>query len=68
MSNMLSVRRDALRRAVVNDTQELRRAVGQLRSVVRQRADVPGHIARRPYPWLGGAFLVGMWLGSRAAN
>jgi len=59
-------RRDALRRAVTRDYVELRRAVSQLKAVVRERTDVPEHLARSPYPWIGGAFLLGLMLGARA--
>lgn len=66
MNTAITERRDALRRAVTRDYVELRRAVNQLQAVVRERADVPEHIARRPYPWIGGAFLLGLMLGARA--
>jgi len=66
VNTALTDRRDALRRAVTRDYVELRRAVRQLQTAVRDSADVPEHIARRPYAWIGGAFLLGLMLGARA--
>ncbi len=58
-------RRAQLRRAVQRDELRLRQALHGLNHVVTQRADVRENIAGRPYLWLTGGFLVGLWWGAR---
>jgi hypothetical protein len=44
---------------------EIARSVAELSAEVTARADWREWVRRRPSAILGGAFLVGLWLGSR---
>jgi hypothetical protein len=58
-------RRDALRDLVEEQETELHVAVGELEDVARRAIDARYWIRSRPFVWVGGAFLVGAWLGGR---
>jgi hypothetical protein len=36
--------------------------VDDLSAVAQRRLDLREHIAERPWAWLGGAFIAGLWL------
>ncbi len=42
-------------------------AVEELEHVARRAIDVRRWIQTRPLAWIGGAFLVGAWLGGRSS-
>lgn len=57
--------RQELLAAAARHEQELERAVVELKHAVRRPFAIGEHVARHPLPWLFGAALVGLWLGSR---
>lgn len=61
--------RDALVSSLERDEEELEQALGELKLAVRRPFAVGEHVARHigehPLPWLAGALLIGLWLGSR---
>jgi hypothetical protein len=59
----ISSERQALEHALERDARELRDALAELREAVRRDLDPRAHIARHPYAWLIGSFVLGMWLG-----
>jgi hypothetical protein len=59
------LRLDSLRELVEEQETELHVAVGQLEDVARRTIDARHWIRSRPFAWVGGAFLVGAWLGGR---
>ncbi|HVM95298.1 MAG TPA: hypothetical protein VMT89_02860 [Candidatus Acidoferrales bacterium] len=59
--------RDALRRSIERDEQELRAAVHDLTGAARAELGLAEHIQRAPLTWVAGGLLIGMWLGSRDA-
>ena len=61
-------RRDDLRQGIEHDEKEVRVAVQQLTGVARSQLDVTERIKKRPLAWALGAFLLGVWLGSRATR
>jgi hypothetical protein len=58
-------RLDVLRDLVEEKETELHVAVEELEEVARRAIDARYWIRSRPFAWVGGAFLVGMWLGGR---
>jgi hypothetical protein len=58
-------RLDVLRDLVEEQETELHVAVGDLEVVARRAIDARHWVRSRPYVWVGGAFLVGAWLGGR---
>ena len=59
--------RDDLLRSIERDHAEVRVAVQELTRAARSTLDVREHIKKFPLTWAIGAFLVGVWLGSRGA-
>lgn len=45
--------------------QELERALGDLKQAVQRPFAVGDRLAEHPWPFLMGAFLFGLWLGTR---
>ena len=45
--------------------QELERALGDLKQAVQRPFAVGDRLAEHPWPWLMGALLFGVWLGTR---
>ena len=66
MSGSAHERRDALRDRVEEQEHELHVALEDLEGVARRAFDVRRWIRARPALWIGGALLVGAWLGARA--
>jgi len=58
-------RLDALREGVEEQEHELHVALEELEGVARRAFDVRRWIRARPQLWIGGAFLVGAWIGVR---
>jgi hypothetical protein len=56
--------REALRQALEQHKEELRIAAQDLSIAARSWSDPSESIRLRPGAWLGGAFVVGLWLGS----
>lgn len=56
---------EVLRDLVEEQETELHVAVGELEEVARRVIDARHWIRSRPFLWMGGAFLVGVWLGGR---
>jgi hypothetical protein len=63
----LEEKKEELLEAVERSEQELRAAMDDLATVAQRRLDLRERIAERPWAWLGGAFVAGLWLsrGSR---
>jgi hypothetical protein len=59
--------REDLLQSIERDQQEVRVAVQQLTGAARSKLDVSERIKKFPLTWGMGAFLVGVWLGSRGA-
>jgi len=68
VNNALTEKREQLRRAVDRDRAQLRLAMQNLNTVVRERTDFRQHVARYPYHWLAGGFFVGFIWGMRAVS
>ena len=58
-------RLEVLRDLVEEQETALHVAVGELEDVARRVIDVRFWIRSRPFLWVGGAFLIGAWLGGR---
>lgn len=56
-----------LRQGIERDQQGVRLAVHELTGAAGAKLDVSEHIKKFPLTWAIGAFLVGVWLGSRGA-
>ena len=50
---------------VQRSEEELRQALNDLQTAVQKKFDLRERIAESPVVWLGAAFCVGLWLGSR---
>jgi ElaB/YqjD/DUF883 family membrane-anchored ribosome-binding protein len=50
---------------IARSRQRLSASLGALKQEVRSLADWEEWVRRRPWQFLGGAFLLGLWLGSR---
>ena len=59
--------RDDLLQSIERDQEEVRVAVQDLTGAARSKLNVSEHIKKLPLTWAIGAFLVGVWLGSRGA-
>lgn len=51
--------------AAARHERELERAVVDLKQAVRRPFAIGERVGQNPLPWLFGALLVGLWLGSR---
>jgi hypothetical protein len=60
--------RENLLQGIERDQEELRVAVHELAGAARSKLAVSEHIKKYPLTWAIGAFLVGVWLGSRGAR
>jgi len=58
-------RLEELRERVEEQEQELHVALEELEDVARRAFDPRRWIRARPILWIGGAFLVGAWLGAQ---
>ena len=59
--------REDLLQGIERDEEEVRVAVHELTGAARSALNVREHIRQFPLTWEIGAFLVGVWLGSRGA-
>jgi len=59
--------REALLQGIARYQKEVRVAVHELTGAAGSKLDVSEHIKKFPLTWAIGAFLVGVWLGSRGA-
>lgn len=59
--------REDLLQSIERDEEEVRVAVQELTGAARSTFKASAHIKQFPLTWTVGAFLVGMWLGSRGA-
>ena len=59
--------REGLLQGIEHDEEEVRVAVHELTGAAGSVLDVSAHIKTFPLTWVIGAFLVGVWLGSRGA-
>ena len=59
--------RGELVQSLERDEQELRLAVRELTGAARLKLDLSERIKEFPLTWVIGSFLLGLWLGSRAA-
>ena len=59
--------REDLLQGIERDQEEVRVAVHALTGAARSTLNVSEHIKQFPLTWAMGAFLVGLWLGSRGA-
>lgn len=53
------------RQAASEQQRELKSAVSELTEAARSATDPRDPIRDRPWPWLAGAFALGLWLGHR---
>jgi hypothetical protein len=60
-------RRDLLQ-SIEQDREEMRVALHELTGTVGSKLDVSERIKASPLTWAIGAFLVGVWLGSRGTS
>jgi hypothetical protein len=58
----LEHKKELLLESVERSQEELRHAVDELTTVAHRRLDLRERIAEHPWPWLLGAFAVGLWL------
>jgi len=59
--------REVLLQEIERDQEEVRVAVHELTGAAKSTLNVSEHIRQFPLTWAIGAFLVGVWLGSRSA-
>jgi hypothetical protein len=59
--------REELLQSIERDQEEVRAAVQELAGAARATFSVSEHIKKFPLTWAMGAFLAGVWLGSRRA-
>lgn len=59
--------REELLEGIERDQEEVRAAVHELTGAARSTLNMSEHIKQFPLTWVIGAFLVGVWLGSRGA-
>jgi hypothetical protein len=57
--------REALLQTIERDQNDVRVAVQELTAAARSKLNVREHVKGFPLMWAMGAFLVGVWLGSR---
>jgi len=57
--------REDLLQSIERDQEEMQVAVQELAGAARSTLKASEHIKQFPLAWTAGAFLVGMWLGSR---
>jgi hypothetical protein len=55
--------RELLRQSIERNEAELRGAVDELTTAVKNELTLRKQIAERPIPWLFGGFALGLWLG-----
>ena len=60
--------RENLLQGIERDQAGVRLAVHELTGAAGSKLDVSEHIKKFPLTWAIGAFLVGVWLGSRGAS
>jgi hypothetical protein len=60
--------RQDLLQSIEWDREEVRVALHELTAAAELKLDVGERIKASPVTWVMGAFLVGLWLGSRAAS
>jgi hypothetical protein len=58
---------EALNESLANDREELRDAVQRVKNAVSEPLDVQRRIRESPRPWVFGAALLGLWLGTRVS-
>lgn len=63
-----ATQREDLLHSIERDEEEVRDAVQQLADVAGSKLDVGEHIKAFPLTCVLGAFLVGVWLGSRGGR
>ncbi len=59
--------REDLLQSIEHDQEEVRVAVQELTGAARSTLNASAYIKEFPLAWTMGAFLVGVWLGSRGA-
>ncbi len=57
-------RAQRLRQAVARDEAQLQADLHTLQRRVEAKADIRRTIVNRPYAWLAGSFLLGLWWGA----
>ena len=65
MNSSSHERLEELREQVEEQEQELHVALEELEGAARRAFDVRRQIRSRPFVWIGGAVLIGAWLGAR---
>jgi hypothetical protein len=60
--------REEMLAAAARHEEELERALVDLKHAVKRPFAIGERLAQHPLPWLIGAVLVGLWLGSRNAD
>lgn len=63
-NDTFSERREALKPAVERSGEDLREALDQLQEAVQKKLSFAERIAEQPWPWIAGAFVIGLWFGS----
>lgn len=59
---------EALQESLASNQQELRASVERVKRAVREPLDVQKRIRESPAPWVLGAALLGLWLGTRGTT
>jgi hypothetical protein len=60
-----AAQREDLLQSIERDEEEVRVAVQELAGAAGSKLDLGEHIKASPLTWVFGAFVVGVWLGSR---
>ncbi|MGH7805940.1 MAG: hypothetical protein ACREQJ_16450 [Candidatus Binatia bacterium] len=61
----IAAKREQLLESVEREESELKLAVDELTTAAQAQVDLGERMSARAWTWLGGAFLVGLWLGGR---
>ena len=61
----IAAKREQLIESVEREESELKQAVGDLTSAAQAQVDLGERVAARPWIWLGGAFVLGLWIGRK---
>lgn len=64
----IAEQREELLLSIERDENEVRAAVQQLTDAAGAKLDARAYIRNLPLTWVLGAFLVGVWLGSRRSS
>jgi hypothetical protein len=61
----IAAKREQLIESVEREESELKQAVGDFTSAAQAQVDLGERIAAHAWIWLGGAFVIGLWIGRK---